>query len=136
MDVIAHQWFLRGVLASLEEPKEHVGSRVQANIAGIIIDTWGGFAHPGLARLLVPNLGTLGRSNRRDASGVSRHLTLLDERCASAAKRRSRQDGSNLGEARHGTKACRTEEMTKASTTACPVDKPAPSVYIPILVRS
>lgn len=100
----AYQWLLTRVLTSLEEPKEHVGCWVEANVAGIVVNTLGGFADAGLSGLFVPNLGTLGRLDRGNASRVSRDLTLHDKRRAGAAKRCGRQDGSDLSEARHGGK--------------------------------
>jgi hypothetical protein len=100
----AYQWLLCRVLSSLEKPEEHVGGRVEADVAGIVVNTFGSLTYTCFTRLFVRDLSTCGRCNCRDASRVSGHLALLDERCASAGQRRSRQDGGELCEARHGGK--------------------------------
>ena len=92
------------VFTRLEEPEEHVSSRIETDVAGIIVDTFSSLTNSRLSGLLVANLGTLGRLDGCDASGVSRDLTLSDEWLASMTERRCCQDGSDMGEARHGEK--------------------------------
>jgi hypothetical protein len=97
----AYQWLLCRILSSLKEPEEHVGGWVEADVAGIVVNTFGSLTHTCFTRLFVRDLSTCGRCNCRDASRISGHLALLDERCAGAGQRRSRQDGGELCEARH-----------------------------------
>jgi hypothetical protein len=101
MIVVAYQRLLRRVLASFEEPKEHIGRWVEADVTSIVVDTLCGFAYSSLARLLVADLRTLGGCDCGDASSIGRNLTLFNERLARGSNSRSRQDGSKLYEARH-----------------------------------
>lgn len=99
-----YQWLFGRIFTRLEEPEEHVGGRVETDVAGIIVDTFGSLTNSRLPGLLVANLGTLGRLDGCDASGIRRGLALSDEWLVSMTERRCCQDGSDLGEARHGEK--------------------------------
>ena len=75
------EWLLLGILTGFEEPEEHVGLLVEADVSSIVINALGGFAYTMLARLLVANLGALRRGDGRHACGICRHLALNDRGC-------------------------------------------------------
>lgn len=110
-----HQWLLSRILTGLEKPKEHVGRRVETDVAGIVVYTFGGFAYASLSRLLVPNLSTLGRLDGRNASRVSRDLTLRDEGRPGIAEGCSRQHGGDLREACHDGKLVKEKKNQNSS---------------------
>jgi hypothetical protein len=70
------QRLLLGVLASLEEPEEHVRLLIEADVSGIVVDAFFGFANALLARLLVSDLSALGRGDSGDTCGVCWDLAL------------------------------------------------------------
>jgi len=52
----------------------HIGLFIEADVSGIVIDTFGGLADALLAGLLVPDLCALRRGDGRDTCSIDRYL--------------------------------------------------------------
>lgn len=89
------------ILAGLKEPKEHIRLLVEADVTGIVIDTFGGLADALLSGLLVPDLCALRRSDGSDTRSIGRYLTFDEGSRTSCAQRSGCQDGGELCETGH-----------------------------------